>query len=429
MACARWFPAIIRGMRAASTWPILFAVGILLAVACTQATPTSTPTSTTDAATPTPTDSSDDTPTPTATPTPTDTATPVPAATPPGTGDDGGPTPTATATPEATVTATPPAVDPDNPFATASLALEQCAGLGDVRFDELRRGVIEPTESDLDRLETCRPEVARAELCSSSTIQDLADMDFKDEDLQGIDLSCANLQNANFEGANLRGANLAAADLSGASLRMAYLNEADLSYANLQFTDLFGADIRDANIEGTLWNFGTTCGDGGYPWRPGATDPQPEDMECPGSRPFGPPASLPAEYPFATMLLDGVTNRGVDVAPVTTSALWDLCPRLITDVEATPFTLACVKAATDAGMVYLSYHPFGWVEHGSSGWEGIMAAYPDLPTEGLRMDYAGDINPRGGGAGGGDAIPTSSNASDAWLEVGMALSKRRWTQG
>ncbi len=59
------------------------------------------------------------------------------------------------------------------------------------------------------------------------------------------------------------------------------------------------------------------------------------------------------------MVLDGVTNRGVDVAPVITSALWDICPRLITDVEATPYSLACVKAATDAGMAYVSYHPFG----------------------------------------------------------------------
>ncbi len=148
------------------------------------------------------------------------------------------------------------------------------------------------TESDLERVEICRSQIARPELYSSHIVQELANIDFKDENLEGRDLPCANLQSANLERANL-----AAADLPGANLRMAYLNEADLPNANPQFADLLCADVTDADFEGIIWNSGATCGDGGYPWRPGTTGLQSVDMEGPGTRPFGAPASLPTEYP------------------------------------------------------------------------------------------------------------------------------------
>ena len=256
---------------------------------------------------------------------------------------------------------------------------------------------------------------------------DLQGVDFRGSELPGVNLSDTYLKDVNFDGANLRGAVLAGAHLQNASARMAFLNSANVSGADLRFTDLTGADISGANIDDTLWGPDTRCGDGGFPWRPGEIGVDPADMECPGVRPVGAQASLPEDYPAATAVLDGVYNRGVDIAPVKTSAVWDACPRLIVEEEVTPFTLACIKSFRDAGIVYLSYHPLSWVEHGATGRAGINAAYPDLETDGVWMDFDGNINLRGGA--GDEPVPTYSNASDTWLEFLIGMIKTQVDAG
>ncbi len=58
-----------------------------------------------------------------------------------------------------------------------------------------------------------------------------------------------------------------------------------------------------------------------------------------------------------------------------------------------------------------------------------MAAYPDLAAEGLRMGHVGAINLRGGSTGGRDAIPSFSNASDAWLDFMIDVIKTQVDAG
>ena len=290
---------------------------------------------------------------------------------------------------------------------------------------------------------------ARSQECPLGTGEDLGGQDLSGFDFEGRDLSCADLSYANLSSANLRGANLSGALLWGADLRGADLSSATFRHAlldrakfhnsllnnavfddtDLFFTDLTGADITGASMANAVWGFETYCGDAGYPWRPGETFDGATGLECPGTRPVGPPSSLPVDYPSAAGVIGGVSNRGIDIAPVKSFVVWDQCPRLITEAEVTPFIRACVKSYTDAGMVYLSYHPLGWVEHGSSGYAGISADYPDLPSDGLWADFDGNTNLQGGGAAGGEAIPTFSNSSDAWLDFMIGMVKTQVDAG
>ena len=123
-------------MRAAFNWPLLLAVGVLLATACTQATPASTPTSATATTSP------DVTPTPTPTPTP------------PRTDDDGTPTRTATETPPPTTIAPPPGgggPEGEGPlFTSGPPGLLECLrnALDDQAFEEIAGNQRPPSEEE-----------------------------------------------------------------------------------------------------------------------------------------------------------------------------------------------------------------------------------------------------------------------------------------
>ena len=239
---------------------------------------------------------------------------------------------------------------------------------------------------------------------------DLSDADLSLANLRDVNLSDAVLTRTILEGADLTSADLSGADLMDANLMVSHLRQINLTNANLQGANLFGADFTGANITNAHWN-NTRCPDGSFAF------PEPSDQtSCAVSGPVGPPAPLPLDYPSATLAIGGDLTHPADIVPVRVEAVWDACPRLIVEEESTPFTRVCVQGYSDAGIVYLPYHPLGWVEHGFTGYEGIMAAYPDLPTNGLWMDFDGNINLRGGGAAGGDAVPTFSNSSDTWLD-------------
>jgi hypothetical protein len=303
-----------------------------------------------------------------------------------------------------------------------------------------------------DRITECTPltpasedqfNEARSRDCPPGAGEDLGGRDLSGVDWEGRDLSCADLTYADLSSANFRGADLSGALMWGANLRDADLSSATFRHAGLGrakfhnsllrnanfddtdlfFTDLTGADVTGASIQNVVWGFETHCGDGGYPWPAGQTFESPMGLECPGTRPVGLPGSLPDEYPGATGVMGGVGNRGLDVAPVKTFAVWDQCPRLITEAEVTPFILACVKSYTDAGMNYLSYHPLDWVEVGSSGWAGIQAAYPKLAASGLWIDFDGDVRL------GTDTVPYFSNGSDAWLDFMIGMLKTQVDAG
>ena len=311
-----------------------------------------------------------------------------------------------------------------------------------------------------DRISECEPGLqsprggqffseARSQDCPPGAGEDLGGRDLSGADLEGRDLSCADLSYTNLSSANLRGANLSGALLWGANLRDADLSFATFRHAwldsanfhdslirnanfddtDLFFTDLTGADITGASIRNVVWGFETHCGDGGYPWRAGASFERNIGLECPGTRPVGPPGSLPDDYPGAVGVMGGVGNRGLDIAPVKTFGVWDQCPHLITEAEVTPFILACVKSYTDAGINYLSYSPLEIVETGTSGWAGIKAEYPELAASGLAMDFDGNINPAGAGSVGHEVVPFFSNSSDAWLDFFIGMLKTQVDAG
>ena len=310
-----------------------------------------------------------------------------------------------------------------------------------------------------DRISECKPGIQsprggqffsedRSQDCPLGTGEDLGGRDLSGADLEGRDLSCADLSYADLSSANLRGANLSGALLWGTNLRDADLNSATFRHAwlggakfhssllrnanfddtDLFFTDLTGADLTGATIQNVVWGFETHCGDGGYPWRAGATFERPTGLECPGTQPVGPPASLPDDYPGAAGVMGGVGNRGLDIAPVQTFAVWDQCPHLITEAEVTPFILACVKSYIDAGINYLSYTTLEVVETGSSGWAGIKADYPELASDGLSMNFDGNIN-MPAPSPGHVVVPSFSNSSDAWLDFFIGMLKTQVDAG
>ena len=270
---------------------------------------------------------------------------------------------------------------------------------------------------------------ARAQDCPSGTGEDLGGQNLSGADLAGRDLSCADLSYADLSSANLRGAdlsgallwgtNLRDADLSSATFRHAWLGgakfqnallrDANFDDTDLFFTDLTGADITGASIVNTVWGFGTQCGDTGYPWRPGESFERETGLECPGIGPVGSPRNLPDDYPSATMVIGGIYNRSVDIAPLKTGAVWDECGALITAAETTPYHKGCVKLYTDAGIIYISYHPLSGVEYGSSGREGMIAAYPGLFTNAAFVHFDGTIDQSG-------TYNLFSNSSDIWLD-------------
>ena len=283
---------------------------------------------------------------------------------------------------------------------------------------------------------------ARLLNCPPGSGEDLAALDLSGADFEGRDLSCADLTYADLSSANLRGANLSGAlmwgtnlrnaDLTSATLRHAWLNSAkfhnsllrnaNFDDTNLFFTDLTGADVTGARIQNVVWGFETHCGDGGYPWPAGETFEIPTGLECPGRLPVGPPKSLPDDYPSTAGVIGGVTNRGLDIAPVKTFAVWDQCPHVITEAEVTPYIRACVKAYTDAGIIYLSYIPISGVEAGSLGQLGIAAAYPELYSDAAFVDFDGTIDQSG-------VYNLFSNSSDIWLDFMIGVLKTQVDAG
>ena len=200
------------------------------------------------------------------------------------------------------------------------------------------------------------------------------------------------------------------------------LGGANFDDTDLFFTDLTGADITGASMINTVLGFETHCGDGGYPWRPGESFERATGLECPGIRPVGPPGSLPDDYPSVVGVIGGVDNQGVDIAPVKSFAVWDQCPRLITEAEVTPFITACLESYRDAGIVYLSYHPLSGVEEGSTGREGLASVYPGLFSDAVytRFDGSTDL---------GGTYNLFSNSSDIWLDFIIGMLKTQVDAG
>ncbi|MDP6697088.1 MAG: pentapeptide repeat-containing protein [Acidimicrobiales bacterium] len=286
--------------------------------------------------------------------------------------------------------------------------------------------------------------------CAADRVRDFSTMDLSGQDLSDLDLSCSDFSYTNLRGADLRGSNLThslfwetdltGADLSGASLaeaglglrstglQRAHLRGTDLSNTNLEFS-LFGSDVTGANLDGAFLSGETRCGDGDYPWPSGAPPEEVrlEDMTCRGTEALGPDAPLPVGYPSRT---HAIGNERTTATPVRMSAAWDACPRLITDEDVTPYMLACIQKHTDAGIVYQTYHPLGWVEAGVAGWQGIVEDYPDLRSAGLPVDMWGET--------GLDETPTEngwitpprfSNASDAWLDFMIGVIRTQVDAG
>jgi len=284
--------------------------------------------------------------------------------------------------------------------------------------------------------------------CSVDRARDFATMDLSGEDLSGLDLSCSDFSYADLRGADLRdsdltyslfwGTDLTGADLSGANisnaglwetvLQRAHLRGTDLSNTNLEFS-LFGSDLTGANLDGAFLSGETRCGDNDYPWPSGVSpeDVRLEDMTCPGIEPLGLDRPLPVEYPSRT---HAIGNEHAGVAPVRLSAAWDSCPRLITDEDVTPYVLACIGKHTDAGIIYQTYHPLGWVETGLAGWQGIIEDYPSLRTEGLPVDMWGDTGlNETPDDNGWITAPRFSTASDTWLDFMIGVIKMQVNAG
>ncbi len=236
-----------------------------------------------------------------------------------------------------------------------------------------------------------------SEPCPAGTGLDFSGQDLTGTDFSGQDLTCADFTQANLNGANLR----------NAILKYVIFTGADLTGA-----DLYGADLTDAIITGVRWD-SSICPDGRYAW----SDTTEEDQltACPVPTSKGLPSSLPTDLPNPTMVLigGGQFEKIDDIAPVKVSAVWETCPCLVTEAEATPHTRACVQSYTDAGIMYLSYHPFPWVEQCFTGWQGIQEAYPRLADEGVWRDFDGNIYLRD--PGGGEPVPLFSHSSDVWL--------------
>jgi uncharacterized protein YjbI with pentapeptide repeats len=276
--------------------------------------------------------------------------------------------------------------------------------------------------------------------------RDFSTMDLAGMDFSGLDLSCSDFSYADLRGADLSGSNLAnsvfwetdlaGADLSDASfvgarfgqwdtgVQRADLRGADLSGQNLEFS-LFGSDLRGADLTDVFFSGETRCGNGDYPWPIGAPPESVrlEDMRCTGIEPLGPPAPLPDPYPGATFVLGNeLSDDPADEAAVRLDGAWDACPRLITDEDATPFMRACLELYTEAGRVYLTYHPFSWVEEGVAGWQGIVEDYPSIMVDGLTTDFDGEtgFDPTPG-ENGWVRPPRLSNASDNWLEFMLGV--------
>ena len=280
--------------------------------------------------------------------------------------------------------------------------------------------------------------------------RDFSTMDLAGMDFSGLDLSCSDFSYADLRGADLSGSNLAnsvfwetkfaGADLSDASfagarfgqwdtgIQRADLRGADLSGQNLEFS-LFGSDLRGADLTGVFLSGETRCGNGDYPWPSGAPPEsiRPEDMRCTGIEPLGPSAPLPDPYPGPTFVLGNERSGG---AAVRLDGAWDACPRLITDEDVTPFMRACLELYSDAGRIYLTYHPFSWVEAGSAGWPGIVEDYPSITIDGLMSDFDGEtgFDPTPG-ENGWIRPPRLSNASDNWLEFMLGVIRTQVDAG
>ena len=256
---------------------------------------------------------------------------------------------------------------------------------------------------------------------------DLTCSDFSYADLRGADLSGSNLANSVFWETDLTGADLSDASFVGArfgqwgtGVQQADLRGADLSGQDLGFS-LFGSDLRGADLTGVSLSGETRCGNGDYPWPIGAPPEsvRPEDMRCTGIEPLGPAAPLPDPYPGPTFVLG---NERSGEAAVRLDGSWDACPRLITDEDVTPFMRACLELYAEAGRVYLTYHPFSWVEAGTAGWQGIVADYPSIIVDGLMTDFDGEtgFDPTPS-ENGWIRPPRLSNASDNWLEFMLGV--------
>ena len=260
---------------------------------------------------------------------------------------------------------------------------------------------------------------------------DLSCSDFSYADLRGADLSGSNLANSVFWETDLTGADLSDASFVGArfgqwdtGVQRADLRGADLSGQDLGFS-LFGSDLRGADLTGVSLSAETRCGNGDYPWPIGAPPEsvRPEDMRCTGIEPLGPTAPLPDPYPGATFVLGNeLSDDPAGEAAVRLDAAWDACPRLITDEDATPFMRACLELYAEAGRVYLTYHPFSWVEAGVAGWQGIVEDYPSIMVDGLMTDFDGEtgFDPTPS-ENGWVRPPRLSNASDNWLEFMLGV--------
>ena len=232
-------------------------------------------------------------------------------------------------------------------------------------------------------------------------------------DYAGQNLAGQNFSGADLFGADFSGANLAGTSFFGANLTAVDFRNANLTGTNFRLANLTGADLSGSIRAGANWDQ-TTCPDGvTQAWNPETCGPPPA---------VGPAASLPSEYPPTAGAIGWVP---AEVAPADIFAVWDVCPRVITPADIYPYTAACMKAHTDAGFHYLTYHPLSWVELGPSGSASVYALYPELETDGFWMDFDGYTNPRGES----DPVPTFSNASSAWLRFMVGTIKNQIDAG